>query len=42
MTMVCSTGILASCNCNNPNFWKIEINGIYWNTKFLSQQKLLF
>jgi hypothetical protein len=29
-------------NCNNPNFWEIEINGIYQNTKFWSQQKLLF
>jgi hypothetical protein len=28
-------------NCNNPSFWKIEINGIYQNTKFWSQQKLL-
>jgi hypothetical protein len=27
---------------NNPNFWEIEINGIHSNTKFLSQQKLLF
>jgi hypothetical protein len=26
-------------NCNNPSFWKIEINRIYQNTKFWSQQK---
>jgi hypothetical protein len=29
-------------DCNNPNFREIEINGIPSNTKFWSQQKLLY
>jgi hypothetical protein len=34
-----SLAIIKSRWCNNPNFWKIEINKIYSNTKFWIQQK---